>query len=139
MKELVRAVDEVKKRARVVQCGTQVRSFANSAAARQFVSSGQLGKIFKVEQSRNSFKPYWHGFGERQVTESDVDWRAFLMHRPYRAFNADQYTAWYGYHEFSRGPHTNLMVHFIDLVHFITGAKLPRRVMTLGGTYRWKD
>ena len=31
------------------------------------------------------------------------------------------------------------MVHFIDLVHHITGAQFPQRVVTLGGTYRWKD
>ncbi len=31
------------------------------------------------------------------------------------------------------------MVHFIDLVHYVTGAKIPRRVVTLGGIYRWKD
>jgi predicted dehydrogenase len=31
------------------------------------------------------------------------------------------------------------MVHFIDLVHYITGAEAPFSVVTLGGTYRWKD
>ncbi|MBI3695989.1 MAG: Gfo/Idh/MocA family oxidoreductase, partial [Acidobacteria bacterium] len=63
MKELAEAVDAVKKHERVVQCGTQVRSFASSAAARAFVASGGLGKIFKVEQSRNSYRPYWHRYG----------------------------------------------------------------------------
>ncbi len=108
-------------------------------AARAFVTSGGLGKILKVEQVRNSYKPYWHGYGERQVVESDVDWKAFLMHRKYRSFSADQYAAWYGYREFSRGPHANLMVHFIDLMHYVTGAQVPHRVVTLGGIYRWKD
>ena len=139
MKELLEAVDEVKKRERVVQCGTQVRSFPTAAAARAFVASGGLGRILKVEQSRNSYRPYWHRYGERPVEESDVDWKGFLMHRKYRPFDADQYAGWYGYREFSRGPHANLMVHFIDLIHFVTGAKVPRRVVTLGGTYRWKD
>ena len=64
---------------------------------------------------------------------------AFLMHRKYRPWNADQYAGWYGYHEFSRGPHTGFMAHFIDLVHFVTGARYPKRVVALGGTYRWKD
>lgn len=61
------------------------------------------------------------------------------MHRKYRPFNPDQYVAWYGYREFSRGPHANLAVHFFDLVHFITGARLPRRAVALGGTFRWKN
>jgi predicted dehydrogenase len=139
MKELIQAVDTVKKYKRIVQCGTQVRSFPSAVAARAFVSSGGLGKILKVEQSRNSYRPYWHQYGERPVKESDVDWKAFLMHRKYRPFNADQYAGWFGYREFSRGPHSNLMVHFIDLVHYITGATVPKRAVTLGGTYRWKD
>lgn len=139
MKELQQAVDAVRKNARVVQCGTQVRSFASSVAARAFVASGGLGAIFKVEQSRNSYRPYWHSYGERPIQESDVDWKAFLLHRAHRPWNPDQYTTWYGYREFSRGPHTSLLVHFIDLVHYVTGASVPRRVIALGGTYRWKD
>jgi predicted dehydrogenase len=138
MKELIEAVDTVKKRERVVQCGTQIRSLPASVGARAFVTSGGLGKVIKVEQSRNSYKPYWHGY-ERPVQESDVDWKAFLLNRKYRPFSADQYSAWYGYREFSRGPHTNLMVHFIDTVHYITGCGMPKRAVTLGGVYRWKD
>ena len=139
MRELIEAVATVNKYQRIVQCGTQIRSYPSAAGARAFVTSGGLGKILKVEQCRNSYRPYWHRYGERSVQESDVDWKAFLMHRKYRPFNADQYSGWYGYREFSRGPHSNLMVHFIDLVHYITGATLPKRVVTLGGTYRWKD
>lgn len=139
MKELIEAVDTVKKSDRVVQVGTQVRSWPPSAAGRAFVAAGGLGKIIKIEQSRNGYRPYWHGTGARQVSEADVEWKAFLMHRKFRPWNADQYAGWYGYHEFSRGPHTNLMAHFVDLVHFVTGAKYPKRVVALGGTYRWKD
>jgi len=139
MKELIEAVDTVNRSDRVVQVGTQVRSWPPSAAGRAFVASGGLGKIIKIEQSRNGYRPYWHATGARPVNEADVDWKAFLMHRKYRLWNADQYAGWYGYHEFSRGPHTGFMAHFIDLVHFVTGARYPKRVVALGGTYRWKD
>lgn len=139
MKELLAAVDAVKKSDRIVQCGTQVRSWPASAAGKAFVGSGGLGKIFKVEQSRNSFHPYWDGNAARKVSESDVDWKAFLMHRKFRPWDADQYAGWMGYHEFSRGPHTQFMAHFIDLVHFVTGAQYPDKVIAMGGTFRWKD
>lgn len=139
MKELLAAVDTVKQSDRVVQCGTQVRSWAPSVAGRAFVSSGGLGKIFKIEQSRNSYLPYWQEESIRPVAESDVDWKAFLMHRKYRPFDADQYAGWMGYREFSLGPHSQLMPHFIDLVHFVTGASYPERVVAMGGTFRWKD
>ena len=139
MSELVEAVDAVKKSGRVVQVGTQVRSFPSSVAARAFVSSGGLGRIFKIEQSRNGYRPYWHRYAERPLRESDVAWEAFLMHSKPRPFNADQYAGWYGYREFSLGPQTGFMSHFVDLVHFITGSKFPNRVTAMGGTFRWKD
>lgn len=139
MEELIEAVDAVKKSDRVVQMGTQVRSFPTSKAGREFVQARQLGDIFKIEQSRNSYQPYWHRYGEREIAPEDTDWKRFLAGRREREWDPDQYAAWYGYREFSRGPHTNLMVHFIDLVHYITGARFPRRVMTTGGIYRWKD
>ena len=139
MKELRRAVDTVKRSDRIVQMGTQVRSYPSAKGARGFVQSGGLGKIFKIEQSRNGYRPYWHRYGERSIEESDTNWKAFLMHRKQRPWNANQYAGWFGYRDFSRGPHSNLMVHFIDLVHYVTGAGAPKRVMTMGGSYRWKD
>ena len=139
MKELLEAVNAVKKSDRIVQCGSQMRSAASAVAAKAFVASGGLGKILKIEQSRNGYRPYWHSPAEREVGEADVDWRAFLMHRKYRPWDPDQYAGWYGYHEFSRGPHTGFMAHFTDLLHFVTGANYPRRAVALGGIYRWKD
>jgi len=72
MKELIGAVDAVKKSGRVVQVGTQVRSWPPSAAGRAFVASGGLGRIIKIEQSRNGYRPYWHGTGARPVSEADA-------------------------------------------------------------------
>lgn len=143
MKELVRAYDAVKKSDRIVQVGTQMRSYPQSAGAKQFVTSGQLGKILKVEQVRNGYSPYWMSYGgeafaSEKPAETDVDWKAFLGDRKPRPFDPEQYQGWYGFREFSRGPHTNLMVHFIDLVHYVTGVQFPKRVVAMGNTYRWK-
>lgn len=143
MQELIRAYDAVKRTGRVVQVGTQMRSYPQAGGARQFVASGGLGKILKVEQARNGYKPYWMSYGGPeffglQPTEADVNWKAFLMHTAPRPFDPAMYQGWYGYREFSRGPHTNLMVHFIDLMHFITGVSTPARVVAIGNTYRWK-
>lgn len=144
MRELIRAYDAVKKSDRIVQMGTQMRSYPQAAGTRDFLTSGKLGKILKVEQVRNGYKPYWVAYGGEQYMaekpeEADVDWKAFLGDRKQRPFDAQAYLGWYGHRDFSRGPHTNLMVHFIDLVHFVTGAQFPKRVVALGGTYRWKE
>src|SRR5690606_6472451 len=52
---------------------------------------------------------------------------------PYRC------AAWYGYREFCDGPVPQLGAHFIDTVHFITGATFPTSCVTFGNTYTWKD
>ena len=137
LRELKRAYDTVKASDRVVQMGTQVRSFPSSVAARAFVQSGGLGDIFKIEQSRNSYRPYWYRYAERKVEQRDTDWRRFLMHRKPRPWDAQQYAGWFGYRDFSHGPHSNLGVHFFDLVHFITGAGPPSRAVTMAGGFRW--
>ncbi len=137
LKELRRAYDAVKASGRVVQMGTQVRSFASSVAAREFVQKGGLGTIFKIEQSRNSYRPYWYRYAERALDERDTDWKRFLMHRRQRPWNAQQHAGWFGYRDFSQGPHSNLGVHFFDLVHFITGSGPPARAVTMAGNYCW--
>ncbi len=137
LKELKRARDTVVASDRVVQMGTQVRSFPTSVAARAFVQSGGLGNVFKIEQSRNSYKPYWYRYAERELRQADTDWKRFLMHRRQRPWDAQQHAGWFGYRDFSQGPHSNLAVHFFDLVHFVTGSGPPARAVTMAGSYRW--
>jgi predicted dehydrogenase len=139
MKELLTAVDAVKRSDRIVQMGTQVRSLPSSMAAKKWLQAGGLGKVFKIEQERNGLKPYWHRYGERSLSPEDTDWKAFLFNRKDRPWDARQHAGWFGFRDFSRGAHSNLMVHFIDLVHHITEAQLPRRVVTLGGSFRFRD
>jgi predicted dehydrogenase len=143
MKDLIRAYDTVKKSDRIVQIGTQMRSYPTSQGAKQFIAAGTLGPTIKIEQVRNGYSPYWMSYGgsefvNEKPTDADVDWKAFLGDRKMREFDPSQYQNWYGYRDFSRGPHTNLMVHFIDLVHYVTNLQFPKRVVALGNTYRWK-
>jgi len=139
MKELLLCVDVTKKSDRIVQMGTQIRSLPSSMAAKQFVAQGGMGKIFKIEQERNGLKPYWHAYGKRTLTQEDTDWKAFLFKRKDRPFDAEQHAGWFGYRDFSRGAHSNLAVHFLDLLHHITGVTVPKRAVTMGGHYRFKD
>ena len=138
MDKLIRAVDAVKEAGVVVQVGTQLRSLPGIMGARDLYRQGKLGKLSRVEECRNSQKPYWYRY-LREVRAEDVDWKEFLGDRSFRPFKADVYSAWYGYHEFSHGPIPNLGAHFIDVVHFVTGAKFPESCVCLGGTFTWED
>ncbi|HQH71007.1 MAG TPA: Gfo/Idh/MocA family oxidoreductase [bacterium] len=138
LEELTAAVDAVKKNNRIVQVGTQLRSMASFTGCRKAVRDGALGSIIKAEQVRNSYKPYWHEYA-RPIQESDTNWDLFLGPAEKQPFDADKHSAWYGFRDFSDGPIGGFMSHFIDLVHYITGAKFPRGAVTLGGIYAWKD
>lgn len=136
--KMVKAVDAVRESGVVCQVGTQLRSLPTIVGCRDLIKTGIFGKITRVEECRNSTQPYWYRY-LKDMREEDVDWKEFLMDRPMRPFRSDLYSAWYGYYEFSQGPMTNLAVHFIDLVHFITGVQFPESCVSLGGTYYWKD
>jgi len=137
--ELKTAVADVKASGRVVQVGTQIRSLPACRGARELFRSGELGKVFKIEQSRNAAVPFWHQKARPNLKESEVDWKRFLFNKEDRPFDPDVYSAWMGYREFCLGVHTQLMVHFIDTVHYITGAKYPQTVSAMAGTYIYKD
>jgi predicted dehydrogenase len=132
------ACDAAKKAKIVVQIGTQLRSYPTFTGCRKLYQTGILGTVGRIEQCRNSERPYWYGY-MKEVKAEDLDWREFLMDRPMRPFDPVLYSGWYGYREFSDGPVPGLGSHFIDLVHYITGAKFPTNCVCLGGTYTWKD
>jgi len=132
------ACDAVKANNLVCQIGTQLRSLPSMAGCRDLYKTGILGKVGRIEQCRNNEQPYWYAY-LKEVKEEDVDWKEFLMDRPMRPFSSDQYSGWYGYRDFSGGPVPGFGSHYIDLVHYITGAKVPSSAVCLGGTYTWKD
>jgi len=141
MASLKRCCDAVKASGIVVQMGTQVRSYATSTGCRELFATGAVGKVSRIEQCRNSTRPYWYSWMQRaeEINEADVDWKEFLMDRPMRPFDGKLLTGWYGYREFSDGPIANLGCHFIDLYNYIVGTTLPLSCVAQGGTFTWKD
>jgi len=139
MEEINRAFDTVNKHGAIVQNGTQIRSLPQSRAARGFVTGGGLGRILKAEQSRNGREPYWYGYAERQISPYDVDWEGFLMMRDKRPFDPKLYAGWYGFREFCLGPHTTQGLHFVDLVHYVTGVGCPKYATAHFSQVEYKD
>ncbi len=138
MDRLCAAVDAIKRNKTVVQIGTQLRSYSTFTGCRETYKTGILGKVGRIEQCRNGERPYWYSY-IKDVKEQDVDWDEFLMDAPKRPFDPVVYSGWYGHRDFSDGPVPGLATHFIDLVHYITGAKHPTSCVSMGGTYTWKD
>ncbi|MBN1909899.1 MAG: Gfo/Idh/MocA family oxidoreductase, partial [Pirellulales bacterium] len=137
LEKLKRACDAVTASGICCQIGTQIRSLPTSRGCQKFFQGGLLGKLSRVEETRNAAKPYWYSrLGK--ANKRDVEWKEFLMDVPEQPFRADRFTGWYGYREFSDGPVPGLGSHFIDLMNYITGSKLPESCVAHGGTFTWK-
>lgn len=123
----------------IVQNGTQQRSYPTNTGTRELYRTGILGTVSRIEQHRNKTQPYWYNRIHPKVKLSAAEWQEFLMDSPTQPFDPVKFSAWMGYLEFSPGPVGGFGSHYIDLVHYITGAKFPSSCVCLGGTFTWKD
>ncbi|RYY14773.1 MAG: Gfo/Idh/MocA family oxidoreductase, partial [Chitinophagaceae bacterium] len=137
-KAAMKAVKESKK---IVQIGSQRRSGANYHAANEFIKSGKFGDITMVELTWNVNQPgRWRRVNlVEQLQEKDVDWKKFLMNRPFEKFDPRIYLEYRLFWPYSSGLPGQWMSHQIDTVHWFTGLKHPRSVVANGGIYVWKD
>lgn len=140
--KLLRAYDAAKAaeaKGSIIQVGTQLRSLPGIVGAREVFRSGILGRLSRVDESRNAERPYWYGRGKAEAREADVDWKEFLSDRRMRPFEGRLLTGWYGYYEFCQGPVAQWGSHYLDMVHYITDCGLPESCVCLGGITYWKD
>ncbi|MDP1814781.1 MAG: oxidoreductase [Cytophagaceae bacterium BCCC1] len=135
---VLKAVKDSKK---IVQIGSQRRSGANYHAAEDFIKSGKFGDIKMVELMWNVNQP---GRWRRpdlvaSLKESDVDWKRYLMNRPFEKFDPRKYLEYRLFWPYSSGIPGQWMSHQIDTVHWFSGLSHPRSVVANGGIYQWQD
>jgi predicted dehydrogenase len=135
------ALKAVKESGRIVQIGSQRRSGKNYQAAEAFIKSGKFGPITTVELTWNVNQP---GRWRRpalvaKCREEDLDWKRFLLNRPYEAFDPRKYLEYRLFWPYSSGQPGQWMSHQIDTVHWYSGLTHPRSVVANGGIYTWQD
>ncbi|MBS1655011.1 MAG: Gfo/Idh/MocA family oxidoreductase [Bacteroidetes bacterium] len=135
------ALKAIKNSNRIVQIGSQRRSGTNYKAAAEFIQSGKFGNITMVELTWNVNQP---GRWRRpdlvaECREEDLDWKRFLLNRPYESFDPRKYLEYRLFWPYSSGMPGQWMSHQIDTVHWFTKLKHPRSVVANGGIYMWKD
>jgi predicted dehydrogenase len=134
------ARDAVLSRNLIVQIGTQHRSEPYQIATKQLIDSGALGEVSKVEMVWNYNGPRWRGRREvEHIREEDTDWRRWLMHKPYRPFDARAYFEFRLYKDFSSGIADQWLCHGADLMHYFLEDSFPKSVVANGGIFAWKD
>lgn len=131
----------VKQSGKIVQIGSQRRSGEAYWAADEFIKSGKFGPIVMVELVWNVNQPgRWRRPQlTKDLKESDVDWKRFLMNRPYEPFDARKYLEYRLFWPYSSGIPGQWMSHQIDTVHWFSGLPHPRSAVANGGIYQWKD
>jgi predicted dehydrogenase len=135
------ALKAVRGSGKIVQIGSQRRSGANYQAANEFIRSGKFGAITMVELTWNVNQPgRWRRPAlVNSLKKEDVDWKRYIMNRPYEDFDPRKYIEYRLFWPYSSGLPGQWMSHQIDTVHWFTGLKHPRSVVANGGIYMWKD
>ncbi len=125
---LISAVRESK---RVVQTGTQQRSWNHFIQAKELIASGRLGQVTFI-------RTYWYqnhiaSHTNPAVIDTDkLDWKRFLGSASDRPFVADQFANWRWYWDFGGGAMTDLFVHWVDVAQWYMGADKPTRATATG-------
>lgn len=125
---LIRAVKES---GRVVQTGTQQRSWAHYIQAAQLVQSGRLGQVTFVRTYW--YQNYYASLNHHaDIRTNLLDWKTFLGRAPYRPFDEDQYSNWRWYWDFGGGAMTDLFVHWVDVAQWFLGDSMASHATATG-------
>jgi predicted dehydrogenase len=125
----------------VVQTGMQQRSWEHFRLGKQIVDSGKLGQVTFVHT-------FWHqrmGTGPMPPVDlAKLDWKAWLGSAPDRPFDAQRFFQWRHFKDYGGGVLTDLLTHWIDVVHWYLGVDAPRTAVTTAANYRvrtieWPD
>ena len=133
--EMIRAVDETK---RVVQTGTQQRSWEHFILGKQLVESGKLGKIISVHAYWYQNHIRWSAAASK-VDQSKLDWKRWLGSAPDQPFDWEKFRFWRHYLNFGGGMLTDLLTHWIDVIQWYMGQPAPKTVTTTAQRYIFKQ
>lgn len=131
-------IEAQNKNRRVVQVGTQQRSMPQFQKAREIIRGGGIGEVHKVHLT-------WNRNSDRvsrpkpSIDPKLVDWKAFLGNAPDQPFEPYRLVGnWRWFWDFGGGILTDLMVHFIDVVHWYFDLDHPLRATTVGANFNTK-
>lgn len=121
-------VEAQKRTGRIVQVGTQRRSFDLFLDAKRLYDSNVCGDVRLVSS-------YWYNhqasLSPRQL-EGKLDWQQWLGTSPKRDLDAKRFFNWYYYWDYSGGLLIGQAAHIIDAVQWFLNADAPVAVTCAG-------
>jgi predicted dehydrogenase len=131
-------VDAQNKHKRIVQVGTQQRSMPHIAKAREIVQAGGIGKVVKVHMTWNRNTDRVRRFKDT-LDPKGVDWKAFLGKAREQPYDEYRMRNWRWFWDFGGGLFTDLMVHWVDVAHWVLNVDHPEKAVSLGEYVVAKD
>jgi predicted dehydrogenase len=131
-------IDAQNKHQRVVRVDTQQRSMPHIIKAREIVKAGTIGRIHKAHLTwnRNAGQMARKPLG---VDPKTLDWKAFLGSAKEQPFDEYRFRHWRWFWDFGGGILTDLMVHWLDTVHWLCELEHPAEATTIGDYFVAKD
>jgi predicted dehydrogenase len=130
--EMVKAIEASKQ---IVQTGTQQRSWDHWVQGKQIIDSGRLGQITFVQT-------YWYQHSTAgnyaPVSMDKLDWKQWLGSAKDQPFRPERFYQWRHFWDFGGGQITDLMTHWIDVVHWYMDVDAPLTAAATGHNYNIK-
>jgi predicted dehydrogenase len=123
---------------RIVQVGTQQRSMTHILKAYDLLKAGTIGKVHKVHCTWNRNAARAQRYKDAMDPKS-VDWKRFCGSARAQDFDAYKFRQWRWFWDFGGGLFTDLMVHWIDVVHWFLDLDHPGTAASVGDWYSAKD
>lgn len=146
MEELYEVYDVVKKSNVKYQLGHQITQSAVFQQAKEIMKRNILGKITLIETTtnRNTADGAWirnldANGNPKPGDEKSIDWNQWLGNTPKVPFSLDRYYNWTKWFAYDIGLIGQLFTHEYDAVNQLLNIGIPKKVVSSGGIYYWKD
>jgi predicted dehydrogenase len=118
---------------RILQCGMQQRSWSHFRDAVDLIQGGSLGRVTQVRTY------WWQNYAAagrpKPVDTQALDWKRWLGGAPDQPFSEEKFYRWRWFWDFGGGAMTDLVTHWIDVVHWAMKSDQPRGAQMLADKY----
>lgn len=140
IREGQKMIEAAMKYERIIQCGTQNRSADYVLSARDYIQSGQLGKIVAVNVMDLLNGPVPFNEKESAKTPDTIDWNMWLGPAPEVPYSVSRNKSTLSYWDYSGGRMANDSAHQMDLARIVLGNPgFPKSVYCAGGRFQFDD
>lgn len=131
MREGAEIAAALAKHRKIVQVGTQQRSMPHIIRAKELINGGRIGTVHKVRMSWNRNTDRVRR-GQLGIDPKRLDWKRFLGNAPMQDFDEYKFRNWRWFWDFGNGILTDLMVHWLDVAHWVLNLDHPDKAVTVG-------